>query len=114
MSTPIPVSPQSELPVTCTLGPDDGAERMRRWHALVEATNPIATRDGWTLQVRFEPGAGVLDELASLAAAEQQCCSLVTWTVTEGNGRLLLRVLSKAKSPDDVTAIADSLAPADR
>jgi hypothetical protein len=106
MSTPIPVNPRSELPVACTLRPDDGTERMRRWHALVEATNPIATRDGWTLQVRFEPGAGVLDELASLAAAEQQCCSFVTWTVTEDNGRPILRVLSKAKKPDDVTSIA--------
>jgi hypothetical protein len=31
MSTPIPLDPRRELPVACTLGPDDGAERMARW-----------------------------------------------------------------------------------
>ena len=106
MSTPTPVDPRGELPVACTLGPDDGAQRMRRWRMLLEANNPITSREGRTLDVRFEPGAGVLDELASLAAAEQRCCSFVTWTVTEDNGRPLLRVLAKPESPDDVASIA--------
>ena len=79
---------------------------MRRWQVLVDANNPIASRDRGTLEVRFEPGVGVLDELASLAAAEQQCCSFVTWAVTEDNGRPLLRVLAKPESPDDIAPIA--------
>jgi hypothetical protein len=105
MSTPSSVDP-GELPIACTLGPDDGAERMRRWRVLVDAANPIALRDGRILEVRFEPGVDVLDELASLATAEQECCSFVTWTVTENNGRPMLRVLAKPDSPDDVASIA--------
>ncbi len=79
---------------------------MRRWQQLLAATNPIASRDGRTLEVRFEPGVGVLDELSLLAAAEQQCCSFVTWTVREDDGSPLLRVLANAKGPDDVASIA--------
>jgi hypothetical protein len=59
-----------QLPIACTLDRNDGAERMRRWRALVDDGNPIAARDGRILEVRFQLGAGVLGELASLAAAE--------------------------------------------
>jgi hypothetical protein len=94
------------LPIACSLGPGDGAERMRRWRVLVDAPNPIASRDGRILEVRFRPGAGVLDELVALADAEQECCSFVTWTVTDDDGAPLLRVLAIPESPDDVAPIA--------
>jgi hypothetical protein len=105
MSPSSPVDP-GKLPIACTLGPDEGAGRMRRWQVLVDAGNPITSRDGRILEVRFERGAGVLSELESLAAAEQECCSFVTWTVIEDNDTLLLRVLAKPDSPDDVASIA--------
>ncbi|MGH3523145.1 MAG: hypothetical protein ACRDU4_10030 [Mycobacterium sp.] len=105
MSTPSSVDP-GEPPITCSLGREDGAGRMRRWRVLADAANPIASRDGRVLEVRFEPGVGVLDELVSLAAAEQECCSFLTWTVAVSNGRPTLRVLAKADSPDDVASIA--------
>ena len=79
---------------------------MRRWQALVEAAHPLASRDGGILEVRFEPGAGVLGELASLAVAEQECCSLVIWTVTESDGIPLLRVLAEPNRPQDVASVA--------
>lgn len=98
--------PNNELPVACTLDAGDGAGRMRRWRALLDATHPIASCDGRTLEVRFEPGAGVLEELVSLAAAEQECCSFVTWAATTDHGTPLLRVLAKPESPDGVASIA--------
>lgn len=58
-----------ELPVACTLGPDDGAERMRRWHQLVKRAAPIARRIGQQLEVRFQSGPGVREELKALAAS---------------------------------------------
>lgn len=48
----------------------------------------------------------MLAELASLAAAEQTCCSFVTWTVTEDRGSPVLRVLAKPDNPDNVASIA--------
>lgn len=95
-----------ELPVACTLGTDDGATRMRRWQALASAARPTASRDGRALEVHFERGPGVHAELVSLASAEQECCSFVTWTVTEDDGHCVLHVLADPDSPDDIVSIA--------
>lgn len=102
MSTPS----SSELPIACTLGPNDGLTRMRRWQALAAAAHPTASRDGRTLEVHFEPGEGIYAELVALATAEQDCCSFVTWTVTDEGGHPVLRVLAEPDSPDDVAPIA--------
>ena len=102
-STSLP-SPD-ELPLACTLTPDDGATRQRRWEALAERANPTATRHDGTLEVRFQPGPGVSEELTALADAERDCCSFVDWQVAEDHGQPVLRVLSKG-DPDDVAPIA--------
>lgn len=95
-----------ELPIACTLGPDDGAERMRRWQNLADRAQTSASRTGGVLNVTYHPGPGVEEELTALAAAEQECCSFVTWVVTqEGDGPVLC-VTAKADSPDDVAPIA--------
>ncbi len=78
---------------------------MHRWRALADVANPQASREGRTLEVRFEPAPGVRTELAELAAAEQQCCSFLTWTVAEHDGAPVLHVAAKPESPDDVAAI---------
>ncbi|WNV77022.1 hypothetical protein [Geodermatophilus sp. DSM 44513] len=54
----------------------------------------------------YEPCPGVRQELADLAAAEQTCCPFVTWTVTEVQGRPVLRVTAPAGAPEVVTPIA--------
>jgi hypothetical protein len=79
---------------------------MRRWQVLAAAAHPTAAREGRTLEVHFEHGPGVHVELVTLASAEQECCSFVTWAVTEDNGHPVLRVLAKPDSPDDVASIA--------
>jgi hypothetical protein len=71
------------LPLACTLGPDDGAARLRRWQILAEKSPPRAQRSGNMLEVRWQLQAGVKDELEALAAAERQCCSFVSWGVTQ-------------------------------
>jgi hypothetical protein len=95
-----------ELPIACTLGPDDGAERMRRWQSLAELAQTVAIRTGGVLKVNYHPGPGVVEELTALAAAEQECCSFVTWTVTYEADSPVLCVTAKADRPDDVTPIA--------
>ena len=73
-----PVPPR-EVPVACTLGPDDGQARLRRWQLLNESATPSAqVVAGHTLQVRYQPGPGVQEELTDLAAAEQTCHSYVS------------------------------------
>jgi len=95
-----------ELPAACTLGPDDGAERMRRWHQLLGGATPIARRIGHQLEVRFQSGPGVRKELEALAAAEQQCCAFVTWTVSVDSGHPVLHVEASPDQPDNIEPIA--------
>ena len=79
---------------------------MLRWQRLHEAAGPVAQLDAGRLEVRYHPGPGVLAELADLAAAEQACCSFVTWSVTEVEGQPVLHVVSPADTPEAVAPIA--------
>ncbi len=97
---------RDELPAACTLGPEDGAERLRRWHALTDRAAPTARRVAHQLEVRFPPGPGVHAELEALAAAEQQCCAFLVWTVTVDSGQPVLHVTAPPDQPDDIDAIA--------
>ncbi len=96
----------SPLPLACTLGPEDGRSRLMRWQRLHEAAAPVAHLVGGRLEVRYQPGAGVRVELAELAAAEQTCCSFVTWSVSEVQGNPVLHVVAPADTPEAVTPIA--------
>lgn len=94
------------LPVACNLGPDDGPARLRRWQLLADRANPIALLDGPRLEVRYEPGPGVREELEALAAAEAECCSFLRWCVTQDGAASLLLVAADPETPDAVMAIA--------
>ncbi len=94
------------LPVVCTLGPDDGAQRRRRWEALSANGRPNARIRGHVLVVRYQRELGVREELEALAAAERQCCAFVTWTVSEDDDSVVLNVAADPGRPDDIGAIA--------
>lgn len=100
----------ADLPVACTLGLEDGAERMRRWKQLGERAVPTARRSGRELEVRFQAGPGVREELETLVAAEAQCCAFVTWTVLLGGEQSVLRVTPPEDRPGDIESIASAFA----
>ena len=90
-----------------TLGPDDGQAELRRWQLLNESATPSAqVVTGSTVQVRYQPGPGVQEELTDLAAAEQTCHSFVSWSVINSDGQPVLRVSTPANALDAVTPIA--------
>ncbi len=95
-----------QLPIACTLGPDDGPARLRRWQAVADKGHPVAQRRGHRLEVRYQPEAGVRDELEALAAAERQCCKFVAWDVIQDGQHPVLRVTADPSRPDDVAPIA--------
>jgi hypothetical protein len=99
-------APASDVPLACTLGPVDGRARLRRWQRLNESAAPSARVVAGVLQVRYQPGPGVQGELADLAAAEQTCCSFVSWSVTNSDGQPVLQVSGPAGAPDAVAPIA--------
>jgi len=94
------------LPLACTLDAADGADRSRRWRQLAADAPPVARRTGGQLEVRYQPGPGVLDELRALAAAEAECCSFVTWAVTLQAGDPTLVVSAPPGDPDRIEPIA--------
>ena len=96
----------AKLPVACTLGPDDGRARMRRWQALAKKGRPSARRSDHRLEVRYQPEPGVRDELDALAAAERQCCAFVAWDVSQDGHYPVLYVTADPSAPDDVAPIA--------
>jgi hypothetical protein len=95
-----------ELPLACTLEAADGADRFRRWRQLGADAAPVARRTEGRLEVRYQRGPGVLDELRALAAAESECCSFVAWAVTEQAGDPTLIVSAPADAPDNLEPIA--------
>jgi MerR family transcriptional regulator, copper efflux regulator len=97
----------AELLLACTLGPDDGAARLRRWQLLAQKSPPRAQRSGHRLEVRWLLQAGVKDELEALAAAERRCCSFVSWSVSSDGPDMVLYVTADENRPDDVAAVAD-------
>ncbi len=96
----------TDLPLACTLGPIDAADRSRRWRQLAAEAAPVARRTEGRLEVRYQPGPGVLDELAALAAAEAECCPFVDWAVTEQAGDPTLVVSAPADQPGNIEPIA--------
>ena len=94
------------LPLACTLGPGDGAARLRRWQHLAVAAGPVARLAGHRLEVRYQRGPGVLEELQSLARAEAECCSFVGWLVTEREGSPTLVIAAEPDAPERIRPIA--------
>ena len=98
--------PPVELPVACTLGVGDGVARMRRWQALAEKAPPHAQRTDNRLDVRWHLDADGAIELDLLAAAERECCSFLSWTVTRAGTDSVLTITADPSRPDDVAIIA--------
>ena len=94
------------LPPACTLGPGDGPARLRRWEALAATASPVARLRDHELEVRYEPGPGVAEELRALIAAERVCCPFATWELDDADGRPVLRIAAASGSPDDLRPIA--------
>lgn len=77
MNADLGLTQNRHLPLACTLGPEDGQARMRRWQQLHEDASPVARLNAGRLEVWYQSGPGVRAELSDLAA-EQTCCSFVT------------------------------------
>ncbi len=97
---------RAELPPACTLDAGDGAERLHRWQQLAVAAAPAARLAGHRLEVRYQPGTGVLAELQALARAEAECCAFADWSVTQDGGTPVLLVTAGPGAPSRRAPIA--------
>jgi hypothetical protein len=95
-----------ELPVACTLGPDEGSARLVRWKALHASATPVSRLVGNELEVRYRGAPGVQEELEELAFAEQSCCAFLEWHLNDDHGQPVLRVIAPDGSLDGLATVA--------
>jgi len=108
-----PVARGVELPVACTLGVNDGPARLQRWQHLHQVAAPTVQLTDGELEVRYQPGSEIMDQLQALVADERECCTFVSWAVTEEGGQPVLRITAPPESPQDIEPIAALLAALD-
>ena len=94
--------------VACTLDDADRPERVRTWRRVAQAATARTRQPhgGWRLELgpSHEPVVALAD-LAALIAAEQQCCTFFTFTLTvDANG-----VALDVRTPPDAQQLADAL-----
>jgi hypothetical protein len=99
--------------IVCTFdgGQDAMAARVNEWTAVVAlATGREAADGGVTLVYDHDPDLAV--ELARLAAAEFECCSFFTFTLTVGPDGMRFTVTAPEAAGDAVTAMFGTATPA--
>ncbi|MEU1516063.1 MerR family DNA-binding protein [Streptomyces sp. NPDC005811] len=105
--TPIRPAPEENgerrrsAPVACSLTGDDLDERAAEWRTAAEGAERTAIPDGIRLTLPAERAAAV----ATLAAAEQQCCPFFDFRLHLDGPHLHLEV----KAPAEGTALLDAL-----
>lgn len=67
------------LPVACTLGPADGAERLQEWRRITSAAGVGRELSPGKLTLRFRDLPTVQAELNRLVDAERHCCQFLGW-----------------------------------
>lgn len=84
----------SEL-VACTLTDTDLKSQRQRWLALGEnfGLGRRETEDGLRLSFRYHPA--IREELESLVAVENECCSWAAWSVEREGDTLVMAACSK-------------------
>lgn len=90
-------APTQEAPIACTLGADDLPQRLSDWRAVTTvAIGRSATDTG--VRLTFRPSPALASRLASLAAAETQCCAFFRMTLTVVSDALTLDVACPASA----------------
>jgi MerR family copper efflux transcriptional regulator len=92
-----PVTPVTTAPVltACTLPAADREGRLGEWRALLLATS--AGREPISGGTRFRFPASLAGQIASLAAAESECCAFFEFTLHIASGEAILDVRAPAE-----------------
>ena len=91
----------------CTLSASDRVTRVAEFSQLfTETVRQVERPEPTRLRLQLSPGAGPAARTAELMAAETECCSFFTFTLTAAAGSLVLDV----SVPPAQTAALDALA----
>jgi hypothetical protein len=73
----------SELPIACTLSPTDLSQRLAEMRDLGRAALLDVERDAARAVLRFRGDDETRSRLATVVAAEAQCCAFLDMTVSD-------------------------------
>lgn len=93
---------RTSLPIACSLGPGDHADRLARWSAALAGTT---TQQIDEATVRVELPAERTAEIAALVADEVRCCPFFTFTLDVTHNGLRL----DATAPAEARPLLDDL-----
>lgn len=95
---------RAEPPVACTLGPDEQADRVADWRALLGPAAARTATPAGAWRVELDEDAD-LSELARLVRAEQRCCPFFSFAITvDARG-----VAVEVDAPDGAADLAATL-----
>ncbi|HEX4063646.1 MAG TPA: hypothetical protein VHY58_21735 [Streptosporangiaceae bacterium] len=97
------MSQKEPIPVACTLGAGDLADRVTRWRAVAARAAGERSPTEHGVRLSFATGPGVAAELRELAALERDCCAFATWSVRQDGDRVLVEV--SGDSPEAAQAV---------
>ena len=104
--SPLPIQLADEPGIACTLAGGEVAMRARidEWRAVIaKRTGRRPTDGGVTLTYSFDPTVAV--ELARLGAAEFDCCSFFTFSLTVSPAGMVFTVTAPSSAADLVAAM---------
>jgi hypothetical protein len=91
----------THLPIACTLGAADFADREAVMAQLGRDALVSAERDAARARLRFAADAGIRDRVDSFVAAESSCCAFLTMRVEEIDDEIVLSI----EAPDDAQPV---------
>lgn len=104
-SVPVVLGERANPAIACTLPAEEMPDRAEAWQDLVghvRHREPVEDGPGVRLALDSEVP---LDELASLAVAEQSCCTFFAFTITVDHRGIALEVRAPDDAADIVTAV---------
>jgi hypothetical protein len=95
----------ADPPIACTLGANDYRRRLDEVRALGDAALIDTESEPGRAVLRFAASAGIRARVDNIVAAEAECCSFLTMTVTDEPDVVVLTI----EAPRDAALVLDEL-----
>jgi hypothetical protein len=97
----------TELPIACSLGPDQLSGRADAWRQLAERALIEAKRSEAAAVQRYRREVGVETKLRELVRREAECCPFLDFELADEGDALVLTITG----PADAAAVIDLFSP---
>jgi len=95
-----------QLPIACTLGADELAERTARWRDLADRALIAAEPTPTGARQRYRATDGVESELRELVALERECCAFLGLRLEVRDDEVILEVSGPPEAEEIIAAFA--------